>query len=191
MARSVSPRKKRPTTKTAGESPALPALIPQPHGGALYAAGVRGNGGGRPADETRRRFKDILDEGGHNYVRSVVDGEVVYTVNLKEKCEHCGKPPTREGDTDARILKLLPSPDTRLRAVEIAARVSIGDKRPEVPPVVVDGVSFTPCLNEMASVLYDLLPAADADRVIEAQREAIRRWAGSGMAQRRLAGGGE
>ena len=40
----------------------LPALVPQPHGGALYAGGVPGHvgAGGRPSSEVKARAAEIL-----------------------------------------------------------------------------------------------------------------------------------
>lgn len=53
-------RRKRGTSqRVAGDSAAKTALIPQPHGGALYAGGVPGNrGGGRHPDEFRSRMAE-------------------------------------------------------------------------------------------------------------------------------------
>ena len=44
--------------KSAGDTaaPITPALVPQPHGGALFAGGVLGNKGGRPRDAVRALY---------------------------------------------------------------------------------------------------------------------------------------
>ena len=54
--------------KTAGSSAALPELIPQPHGGALFSGGVHGNNGGsgRPPDAFRARMRELADRFAHD-----------------------------------------------------------------------------------------------------------------------------
>lgn len=48
-------------------APNLPALVPQPHGGALYAGGVPGHrgAGGRPRSEVRERALEIVQGSIH------------------------------------------------------------------------------------------------------------------------------
>jgi len=72
----------RPTLAAPPAPPAAPAKVPQPHGGALNAGGVRGHrgGSGRKPDEfkamcarlasreaTARRVRAILDDADHQH----------------------------------------------------------------------------------------------------------------------------
>ena len=66
------PAKKDKKTETAGETP---ALVPQPHGGALLAGGLKGNPGGRPASEIRRLLRGSF-ESRVPILEKFADGEV-------------------------------------------------------------------------------------------------------------------
>lgn len=113
--------------KSSSSTPARPrrAPVPQPHGGALIpgAGGGRQPGAGRPRDELREQFRDVLSSGGVDLVRSVIQGNT--TIKLTGKCEHCGKEskgPTSLGD----VLSILPTVENRLRAVDTAAKYGLG-----------------------------------------------------------------
>lgn len=99
-----------------------PPLIPQRHGGALLAGGKPGNAGGGRISERLLEMGDASAD----FIQKTRDGEITYTLN--GVCSECGKQskgPKEFGD----LLKLIPSPDTRLRAAEIPLRYTIGRER--------------------------------------------------------------
>lgn len=53
-------------------------LIPQPHGGALLAAGRKGGtpGTGRPKSAIREKLRKVLEDDGVEYLRKVLAGEI-------------------------------------------------------------------------------------------------------------------
>lgn len=68
----------KPEADAAHPSPpaGAPALVPQPHGGALLAGGLPGNRGGpgRPKEELRARMRAMLD-GAHDAMAAALAGE--------------------------------------------------------------------------------------------------------------------
>ena len=122
-------------------------LIPQPHGGALLAGGLPGHrgGGGRPSDAIRAQFRRILDEHGVEVVRSAIAGEMTYV--LSGICPHCGQ---RGAGDDLETGMVTPlTPDQRLRAIELAAKVGLGGKtsEPTMTGVIVLGAE-SPMMEE-------------------------------------------
>lgn len=164
-------RSARARTKSAGESAAVatkraetPALIEQPHGGALLAGGVPGNaGGGRPRNAIRDRLASIVDEDGVDFIRGVVRGEVV--TRLVQKCEHCGKEPTKQ--TAEELLKSVPAVTDRVAAFDKAARYGIGTTK----EITVDHV--TGRLEETYAIL---LAHLDADTFARVDAELTKVW---------------
>ena len=114
-------RRGKNSAKQRGKT-AVPALIPQPHGGALLAGGKPGNAGGGRL--TERLFE--MGEASADFIEQTRKGEITYTLN--EVCEHCGKESTGP-KTFGDLLKLIPSPDTRLRAAELPIRYTVGRER--------------------------------------------------------------
>jgi hypothetical protein len=57
----------------------------------------------------------VRDERGLGVVEDILRGDIVYT--FRGRCEKCGHETTNLADID--LAKLVPSPDTRLRAAEI------------------------------------------------------------------------
>jgi len=111
-------------------------LIPQSHGGALLPGGKRGNaGGGRPRDAIREAYVNVLTEHGVAFIRDVVEGRVV--TPLPEGCEHCGHEPTNGSVVETHALRMAPSVDARLRAIDIANRYGLGG-RDEITVVSAD-----------------------------------------------------
>lgn len=117
------------TRETAAQT-AVPRLVPQPHGGALLAGGLKGNRGGRRyKDDTIEKLSELVAEQGPSVVGEIMRGEVRYT--YKGTCSKCGE--ESEGPADVKaLLEVLsyrtPSPDTRLRSVEVAAKIAWGEK---------------------------------------------------------------
>jgi hypothetical protein len=113
--------RKRPKTgaKTTGQPV---GLMVSPLNGATCPTGAHpGNTGGkvgrsgRKPDEFREVLAAVRDERGLGVVEDILRGEIVYT--LRGKCEKCGH--EAEGLEIIDPAKLVPSPDTRLRAAEI------------------------------------------------------------------------
>jgi len=49
-------------SEPAQPSKPLPVKVPQPHGGALYRGGLRGNGGGRPPSALRAKLRGSFEK---------------------------------------------------------------------------------------------------------------------------------
>jgi hypothetical protein len=98
---SESPTETAAPVEVAESRKALPALVLQPHGGAIYRGGVPGNKGGRPPsvlrDALRRDLASLLP-----MLRRIASGRA-----------------PRKGDP-------VPSMADRLKAVEVMARYGIG-----------------------------------------------------------------
>jgi hypothetical protein len=64
VTKTVEKRRKKAKTAKKTAKATTPALVPQPGGrGALYAGGVPGNaGGGRPADELKKKFRELVSD---------------------------------------------------------------------------------------------------------------------------------
>lgn len=101
------------------------ALIPQKHGGALLRGGKRGHkgGGGRKRDEFKARLEAVRDEHALPVLEEILGGEIAYKLNAT--CEHCGKVSTGPS-TIGEILRLTPTTDARLRAVDTALKFTLG-----------------------------------------------------------------
>jgi hypothetical protein len=125
---------KRPHTRsngnhrqTAGKTAANgnghgPPLIPQPHGGALLAGGQPGNRGGGRISERLLEMGDASAD----FIQRTRDGEITYFLRgICSECKKESKGPKEFGD----LLKLIPSPDTRLRAAEIPIKYTIGREK--------------------------------------------------------------
>jgi hypothetical protein len=115
------PHNRQTAGKTADNGSA-PALIPQPHGGALLAGGKLGNAGGG-------RLTEKLEEMGvpsAEFIERLRQGEIEYRLNAV--CEHCGKTSTGPSELP-EILKVMPSPRDRLKAAEIPIRYTKGLER--------------------------------------------------------------
>jgi len=78
---------------------------------------------GRKPDEFKEELAAIRDAEGLGVLQEILNGEVTYT--LRGVCSHCGK--TSEGlATFGDLLKLTPSVDSRLRAVDMTMRYTVG-----------------------------------------------------------------
>ena len=101
------------------------ALIPQKHGGALLPGGKRGHkgGGGRKRDAFKEQLERVRDEHGLPVLEGILGGEIAYKLNAT--CEHCGKVSTGPS-TIGEVLRLAPTTDARLRAVEMALKYTLG-----------------------------------------------------------------
>lgn len=101
---------------TAETTVGRPALVPQPHGGALATGGMPGNrgGSGRPPSVIREACRVDFDE-RRAVLRAVADGAVVETVRVRlvDVLEHANCPKCRG----------------KLRAVRDAGGVTIRAKR--------------------------------------------------------------
>lgn len=94
-----------------GDSGPKPDKVPQAHGGALYAGGVKGNRGGRTyPSEVRALFMgDLL----------ATRKKIVKVIGKREPCEKCGRK-----TTDADLIRL----------AEFFARYSIGAAKAQLDP---------------------------------------------------------
>lgn len=80
-----------------GNGKAMPAVIPQPHGGALLAGGMPGNKGGRPPDLFKRRMRAAATYGAKQaYLAKCLrgdEGPQAYISAMRFCAEHgYGKP---------------------------------------------------------------------------------------------------
>lgn len=115
------------TGETTGRRSArLPALIPQPHGGALRTGGTPGNrgGAGRPSSEIRARLRGSFD------ARVAILEEIAdATVPLRGKCEHCGEVTIAKAETGEEVkAPEQPSYADRLRSLDIMAKIGLEDE---------------------------------------------------------------
>jgi len=107
-------------SKTAAQT-AAPALIPQPHGGALLSGGVPGNkGGGRIADEVRG-----LARGGFadNLPRAIAIASGMVDIKLRKVCEHCGLPPKSSEPEPVNVRAAI---DSSLKALDLLGNYGVG-----------------------------------------------------------------
>ena len=94
--------------------PAMPPLVPGPHGGALYRGGVPGNRGGRrPANVVRAAMREAFDE-RVPLLAGIADGEV--HTRLVGTCSKCGHRDQR-ALTEAELRAAVPSIADRIYAL--------------------------------------------------------------------------
>lgn len=115
-----------------------PPLIPQEHGGALYAGGVPHNRGGvgRLRDAFRADLRDIAAAEGLPFLRTLFKGEV--GVRFVGTCPKC-KTQVAERNFDPGYLRAVAdgvsaSVEHRLRANEQALRYGLGTQIEAVTP---------------------------------------------------------
>lgn len=77
---------------------------------------------GRRSDKFTAALEAVRDTSGLPLLRDVLAGEVTYT--LHGVCEHCGKESSGLGPKERA--RLVPSPDTRLRAAELTMKYTVG-----------------------------------------------------------------
>lgn len=104
-------------------------LVAQPLGGALRVGNPGNKGGGRRKAETLDKLDELLALHGPGLVAEIMTGTVKY--NFVGTCSHCRKEST--GPTNIKefldaVSLRTPSPDTRLRSIEAAAKIAWGDK---------------------------------------------------------------
>lgn len=114
----VSVRDSVPATFRAGKN-----------GGRLRSGNPGNKGGRRYKDDTIEALSELIAEEGPSVVAEIMKGRVKY--HFTGHCSECGA--ESKGPTDMEgLLKAIeykaPSPDTRLRSVEIAAKIAWGDK---------------------------------------------------------------
>lgn len=127
MTAKKSAAKKRPQVKS------LPRLVPQPHGGALLAAGQPGNrGGGRPRDEVRAKLLTLSQGKSLPFLSRLLDGHV--DVELYGVCVHCHeRQEVPDGEAYDRLYSRVLAAVTasvldRLRASEQTLKYGLGTK---------------------------------------------------------------
>lgn len=162
----------------AAQEPSLPEgqryAPPSPRNGNRLPIGAHpGNTGGkrkrsgRKPDAFRRALEDIRDEKGIGVLEQVLDGELAYT--LCGVCEHCGKPSS--GPKLEELLKLVPSPDTRLRAAEMTMRYTVGSEK----TIRLEGIpGAQAALEVIKGRIRAKLAAAAAEELIEDIHHALR-----------------
>ena len=124
----------RPSRPRAPESPDddKPPLIPQEHGGAIYAGGVRANRGGpgRQRDAIRERLARVVDDQGVDFIHQVMSGEV--PVTMQGRCAKCGA--INDGPSATELRGIAASVDHRLQAFDKAAKYGLGTQTEVVTP---------------------------------------------------------
>jgi hypothetical protein len=105
-------------------------MVVSPIDGATMPSGAhRGNTGGKKGHSGRRpdafkqQLEQIRDEKGLDVLRDILGGEITYTLN--GVCEHCGEQSTGPAAFEG-VMKLVPSPETRLRASAMTMQYTIG-----------------------------------------------------------------
>lgn len=138
-------RKAEETQVASVQAGAIPALVPQPHGGALYAGGVpghRGGGGRRPSavrDACLQHFAERVPR-----LAMIADG----MVPLRETCPVCGHQGEEAVGKGASV-------EEQLRAHDMLAKYGLGEKGEYAADVVQDN------LNRMLMLAETLMEPAD------------------------------
>ena len=124
-----------------------PDLVPQPHGGALYRGGVRGNRGNRIRQHVRRQALNLVAQ-RLPVLASIADGVIV----------EFGETPTGE-----RVLSLgSPSPAERTNAMRLLWEVaSSGERQVALPEV-------KKRLRQQVEVIRATLAPEQADALLHA-----------------------
>ena len=130
---------------------ALPAKIPQPHGGALYAAGVPGNdGGGRPPSMLRKRLAVSLEK-RIPVLEQIADGAAIVRL--------------RSPDGEERETLISAPVGERLKAIDLMGKYSIGTVREMSTDQVRERI------RETLNVIRARLPKEQASKIILELRE--------------------
>lgn len=129
-----------------------PPLIPQEHGGAIYAGGVRANRGGpgRQRDEIRERLARVVDDQGVDFIHQVMSGEVAVTI--QGRCAQCGA--IGDGPNATELRAIAASVDHRLQAFDKAAKYGLGTQTEVVTPEEMKAAA-TRIVNEIVTILLD------------------------------------
>jgi hypothetical protein len=148
-------RSRKPGRKTSSGEPAaarvLPAKIPQPHGGALYAGGVPGNeGGGRRPMTLRQRLAVSLEK-RIPILEQIADGEAIVRMR------------TPEGEESETLVSA--AIGDRLKAIDTMGRYGPGTVR----ELSTDEVRER--LRETLAIIRRALPEPAAVEVITQLRE--------------------
>lgn len=141
-----------------------PALIPQPHGGALFAGGAPGNKGstGPLASQVRAGLLRSFVERSHHLSNHAAG---VATLSIQEACPKCGYVPTKaDAELGKQTTKLTAS--DQQRALGMMLEYAIGP----VKPVSLDEVSGK--LEEQQRILRELAPP-DLFDAINARLEKV------------------
>ena len=138
-----------------------PALIPQPHGGALSAGGTPGNRGGtgRPPSRIRQAFRDTVDELGLEVVRDVLRGRV--PIAMVGVCQKCGHEHEDREFTPLDALAIAPDVSEMLRAVDVSAKYGLG-----VPKVGYDEGLIEELSGILVAEVHDFLEMDDAEELL-------------------------
>jgi hypothetical protein len=117
----TTPRKKPTAKRKSPAKPKAPALIPQPHGGALLTGGVPGHkgAGGRPPSEVRKMLEQGFVEAAP-FIARIARGECVSV--RRAQCEKCGHEP----DNSVEFIPQDVKPGEAVRAWEAQGKFSIG-----------------------------------------------------------------
>jgi hypothetical protein len=122
------PARRKTAKKTAKKASAKHAK-PSPRNGVSLPVGAHpGNTGGkagrsgRKPDEFKEALAAVRDTAAMPFLVEILGGEVRYV--LRGTCAHCGK--ESSGPEFPEVLKLLPTPDARLRAADMSMRYTVG-----------------------------------------------------------------
>lgn len=111
-------RRRKPRAK------APDALVPQPHGGAIYNGPGSPPGPGRPPSALRQRLRDAGDQ-RISVLEEIADG--IVRLNLAPKpCSACGH--VDKAATPEEIKAMIPSPADRRAAVDTLLKYGLGEK---------------------------------------------------------------
>ena len=106
-------------------------MVPQPHGGALLpgAGGGPQPGSGRPRDEVRAKFRDLV-EAGFPLLEGIIKGRVpVKMVGVCEACAH--EHEDYELLPTDLIVTATPADRDRLRAIDMSAKYGLAKDKVE------------------------------------------------------------
>ena len=138
------------TTESPVPTPALPPLVPQPHGGSIYAGGIPGNGGGRPPSALREQLRGSFAQ-RVAIIEGIADGEAMQTVEVPGK--------------ERVVMKISASPADRLRALDLLAKYGLGAAHALTVEEVRDRLRLT------LAAIQERLPPNAAASLIGALRE--------------------
>lgn len=136
----------------------------QPHGGALRTGGTNAGGPGRPPSWIRQRLTGSYAERIETIER-MADGTL--DIPLRQRCEHCGKIPSKQ-PTEQELLKRAVPPADMRGAMEHMARYGFG------PVKEVNLEEAQAFVETIYRVLEEKLPKTQFDEVDVAISRALK-----------------
>ena len=134
-----------------------PDLVPQPHGGALYRRGVRGNRGNRLTEEVRKRALSIVATNMES-LSAIAGGSMVKFFDDTDE---------ETGETKLGLRLTSPSASERIAATKLAWDIAQSGKKVNLAEV-------KKRLTLQVAAIRELLPPEQADMVLAKLQEVWR-----------------